>query len=69
VQGSATYGSRAGSASPSKITRPAASLKNVATVVQEKYEMELVELQCNNELKSKFHADGASLLAFIKKCI
>jgi len=31
--------------------------------------MELVELQYNNELKSKFHADGVSLLDFIKNVL
>ena len=34
--------------------------------VQEKYQMELVELQCSDELKSKFHAEGALLLDFHK---
>ena len=29
--------------------------------------MELVELQCNNEIKSKFHAEGVSLLDFYNK--
>ena len=31
-------------------------------IVQEKYQMELVELQCSNELKSNFHAKGVLLL-------
>jgi len=35
--------------------------------VQEKYQMEVVELQCNNEKKSKFHTEGVSLLDFYKK--
>ena len=35
--------------------------------VQEKYQMELVELQCSDELKSKFHAEGVLLLDFYKK--
>ena len=35
--------------------------------VQEKYQMELVELQSSDELKSKFHAEGVLLLDFYKK--
>ena len=35
-------------------------------VVQEQYQMELVELQCCNELKSKFHANDVLLLDFYK---
>ena len=39
--------------------------------VQEKYQMELVELQCSDELKLKlklkFHAEGVLLLDFYKK--
>ena len=35
--------------------------------VQEKYQMELVELHCSDELKSKFHAEGVLLLDFYKK--
>ena len=35
--------------------------------VQEKYQLKLVELQCSNHLKSKFHAEGVLLLDFYKK--
>ena len=35
--------------------------------VQEKYQMELVELQCSDELKSKFHDEVVLLLDFYKK--
>ena len=35
--------------------------------VQEKYQMELVELQRSDQLKSKFHAEGLLLLDFYKK--
>ena len=35
-------------------------------VVHEQYQMELVELQCCDELKSKFHAKGVLLLDFYK---
>ena len=35
--------------------------------VQEKYQMELVELQCSDELKLKFHTEGVLLLDFYKK--
>ena len=35
--------------------------------VQEKYQMELVELQCSDELKSKFHAEAVLLLDFYKR--
>ena len=38
-----------------------------ANVVKEKYQMEPVELQCSDELKSKFHAVGELLLDFYKK--
>jgi len=69
MQASASYAPRAGPGPPSNIIRPAASLKIVLTAVQEKYQMELVELQYNNELKSKFHADGVSLLDFIKNVL
>ena len=36
-------------------------------IVKEKYQMEPVELQCSDELKSKFHAVGELLLDFYKK--
>ena len=36
-------------------------------IVQEKYQMKLVKLQCSDELKSKFHAEGVLLLDFYKK--
>ena len=36
-------------------------------IVQEKYQMEVVELQCSDQLKSKFHAEGLLLLDFYKK--
>ena len=35
--------------------------------VQEKYQMELIELQCSDEFKSKFHAEGVLPLDFYKK--
>ena len=35
--------------------------------VQEKHQMEIVELQCSDELKSKFHNEGVLLLDFYKK--
>ena len=35
--------------------------------LQEKYQMELVELQGSDELKSKFHAEGVLLFDFYKK--
>ena len=35
--------------------------------VHENHQMELVELQSSNELKSKFHAEGVLLLEFYKK--
>ena len=35
-------------------------------IVKEKYQMELVELQCSDKLKSKFHAVGVLLLDFYK---
>ena len=35
--------------------------------VQAKYQMELVELQYSNQLKSKFHVEGVLLLDFYKK--
>lgn len=35
--------------------------------VPEKFQMELIDMQCNNLLKSKFHADSVSLLEFYKK--
>ena len=38
-----------------------------ANVVKEKYQMELVQLQCSDELKSKFRAVGELLLDFYKK--
>ena len=33
----------------------------------EKYQLELIELQCGNELKLKFHCQHVSLLDFYKK--
>ena len=35
--------------------------------VPEKKNMKLIELQCSNELKSKFHCEHVSLLDFYKK--
>ena len=35
--------------------------------VQEKYQMELVKLQCSDQLKLNFHAEGLLLLDFYKK--
>ena len=33
----------------------------------EKYQMKLIELQCSNKIKSKFHCENESLLDFYKK--
>ena len=63
MQGSATYGP------PRKIIRPAAPLQIVVTAVQEKYQMELAELQCSNELKLKFYVEGVSLVDFYKNIL
>ena len=35
--------------------------------IPEKFQMDLIEMQCSDELKAKFYTEGISLLDFYKK--
>ena len=35
--------------------------------ILEKFQMDLIEMQCSDELKAKFYTEGISLLDFYKK--
>ena len=35
--------------------------------IAEKFQMDLIEMQCSDELKAKFYTEGISLLDFYKK--